>query len=110
MHHFGGAHCDVKRVSVSWTSVFGELANVDALWGAGYRRSIGVSPFSVLLLDKQGRVAGDAIIESADGANIHLIGGFSTVLFNLWALVQRRTMICFANQKDASSIVHRRDG
>lgn len=61
---------------------------------------IGVEP-----LEKQGRIAEDAIVENANGANIHLVGAFSTVLFNLGGLAQRRTMICFANQKNAASMV-----
>lgn len=44
-------------------------------------------------LDKQGRIAEDAIVSHAGTAAVHLVGWFSTVLFNLGEVAQRRTML-----------------
>lgn len=44
-------------------------------------------------LDKQGRIAEDAIVSHAGTAGVHLVGWFSTVLFNLGEVAQRRTML-----------------
>ena len=49
----------------------------------------------VPLLDKGGRIAEDAIVLNAGEFRIHVIGWFSTVLFNLGAVAQRRTMVLF---------------
>lgn len=46
-------------------------------------------------LDKQGLIAEDAILRHAQGRPIHLVGWFSTVLFNMAAIAQRSTMILF---------------
>jgi hypothetical protein len=44
-------------------------------------------------LDKQGHIAEDAIVRHAGRAAVHLVGWFSTVLFNLGNVAQRRTML-----------------
>lgn len=44
-------------------------------------------------LDKEGRIAEDAIIRDAGEARIHLFGVFSTVLFNLGSFAERRVAI-----------------
>lgn len=57
------------------------------------------------LLDKAGRIAEDAICRDADGADINIIGWFSTVLLNLGGLAKRRTMILFASDSGTSLMV-----
>lgn len=48
---------------------------------------------SAPLLDKDGQIAEDAILHDARQSPVHVIGCFSTVLFNLEGLVDRRTML-----------------
>ena len=58
----------------------------------------------VPLLDKRGRIAEDAIMLNAVGFRIHVIGWFSTVLFNLGATAQRRTMVLFRDDLRSAHI------
>ena len=53
------------------------------------------SPINIDLpfLDKQGRVAEDAILADAGDRPIHIIGWFSSVMLNLAAIASKRTMI-----------------
>ena len=51
----------------------------------------------VPLLQKGGMIAEDAIVKDAGEYGINLIGGFSSALFNLAAVAQRRTMLVFGN-------------
>jgi beta-galactosamide-alpha-2,3-sialyltransferase len=44
-------------------------------------------------LNKRGQIAEDAIVSDAGLSQVHLIGWFSTVLFNLGNVAQRRTML-----------------
>lgn len=63
-------------------------------------------------LDKQGLIAEDAILRNAQDQPIHVIGWFSTVLFNLAATAQRSTILLFSSnpQTDSMAALARRAG
>ena len=44
-------------------------------------------------LEKEGQIAEDAIVNNAGRSQIHVVGWFSTVLFNIGQVAHRRTMI-----------------
>jgi N-acetyllactosaminide alpha-2,3-sialyltransferase len=50
----------------------------------------------VPFLDKRGLIAEDAILADAAGREIHLIGCFSSVMFNLANVAEHKTMFLFA--------------
>jgi N-acetyllactosaminide alpha-2,3-sialyltransferase len=51
------------------------------------------------LLDKRGRIAEEAIMEAANGCRLQLVGWFSTVLLNLSSLVEKCTVVLFAESR-----------
>lgn len=55
-------------------------------------------------LDKAGLIAEDAIVRHAGASPIHVIGWFSTVMFNLGAVAQRRTMLLFASGRETQQM------
>ncbi len=60
-------------------------------------------------LDKHGLIAEDAIQRHAQSHPIHLVGWFSTVLFNMAAIAQRRTMLLFKsdpNTEHMATLAH----
>jgi hypothetical protein len=59
------------------------------------------------LLCKGGRIAEDAIAHDAGAQPIHVIGWFSTVLFNLGRLAQRRTVLLPSAHPDLSQMTER---
>jgi|CXWL01.1.fsa_nt_gi hypothetical protein len=58
----------------------------------------------VVQLDKAGKIAEDAIINSARCSRIHLIGCFSTVMFNMQGYAWKRTMILFSDDPTTLSM------
>lgn len=53
-------------------------------------------------LDKAGAIAEDAIVRDAGNCQVHVIGWFSTALFNLGAVVQRRTVLLMPGHPESS--------
>lgn len=53
-------------------------------------------------LDKKGRIAEDAIVHDAGNCQVHVIGWFSTALFNLGAVAQRRTALLLRKHPESS--------
>lgn len=51
-------------------------------------------------IEKHGRIAEDAILQHANGRNVHLISWFSTTLFNLAKTVERCTMLLIKSSQD----------
>jgi len=58
-------------------------------------------PLGAKILDKNGRIAEHAIIAASGGRPFHLVGGFSSVLFNLSDIATRKTMVVPADARDA---------
>ena len=81
------------------------LKTLDIDFYVRHPRERNVLDIGVPLLEKGGFIAEDAIVKNAGGTGIHLIGGFSTVLFNLGELAQKRTMLFPADQPGATSRV-----
>lgn len=52
-------------------------------------------------LNKHGLIAEDAILRHANGQPIHLVGWFSTVLFNMSSIAQRSTMLLFKSDPNS---------
>jgi N-acetyllactosaminide alpha-2,3-sialyltransferase len=51
------------------------------------------------LLDKRGRIAEEALMEAAAGCRLQLVGWFSTVMVNLSSLVEKCTVVLFAESR-----------
>jgi N-acetyllactosaminide alpha-2,3-sialyltransferase len=56
------------------------------------------------VLEKRGRIAEDAILQHAQGSPVHLVGWFSTTLFNLARTVKRCTMLLLKSSADTSTM------
>jgi len=50
-------------------------------------------PLGAKVLEKDGRIAEQAIIEASKGRPIHLVGSFTSVLFNMSDIATRKTML-----------------
>lgn len=63
------------------------------------------APFvtEIPLLEKHGRIAEDALAELAERNPLHVIGVYSSALFNLSGIVAKRSSIHFLNESDVPS-------
>jgi N-acetyllactosaminide alpha-2,3-sialyltransferase len=69
------------------------LRGLDIDYYVRHPREQSILNIGVPVLDKHGLIAEDAILRHAQGHPIHLVGWFSTALFNMAAIAQRRTML-----------------
>lgn len=80
------------------------LRTMDINYYVRHPRERTILDLDIANLDKQGLIAEDAILRHAQGHPIHLVGWFSTVMFNLAAMVERSTMLLFKTDPSSENM------